>query len=612
MEKKQFKTESKRLMDLMINSIYTNREIFLRELISNASDAIDKLHYMSLTDKNINVDKDDFKIKVLIDKDAKTLTISDNGIGMDKKALEENLGTIAKSGSKLFKEENEHKEDIDIIGQFGVGFYSAFMVASNIKVISRAYGSDEANVWESSGIEGYTISKGKRETYGTDIILTIKEDTEDDAFSTYLDFNFISNLIKKYSNYITYPIVMLDNDNKETTINDMVPLWKRNKNDIKQEEYNTFYSDKFFDYTEPARTIHTSVEGMTSYNALLFIPGQAPFDFYTKTYEKGLQLYSNGVLIMEKCSDLLPDYFSFVKGVVDSADLSLNISREMLQQDKTLSTIAKSIETKISRDLKEFIEEDRSKYEEFFKNFGAQIKFSIYDNFGVNKDKLKDFLLFYSSKEEKLVTLSEYVEGLTEEDKNIYYVCGDTIDKISMLPQVEKFKDKDINVLYCTDYMDEFVLQTLGSYEDKKLVNISKENVDLDSEEEKEELKKKNLESKDLLTLMKGAISSVSDVRFTNKLKNHPVCLSSEGDITIEMEKVINAMPTDEHIEAKKVLEINESHPIAKKLQNLYETDKEQLEKYSKILYAQACLIEGLPIDNPTELTNLICDSLSE
>ena len=442
MEKKQFKTESKRLMDLMINSIYTNREIFLRELISNASDAIDKLHYMSLTDKNITVDKDDFKINVLIDKDAKTLTISDNGIGMDKKSLEENLGTIAKSGSKLFKEENEHKEDIDIIGQFGVGFYSAFMVASNIKVISRAYGTEEANVWESSGIEGYTISKGKRDTYGTDIILTIKEDTEDDAFSTYLDFNFISNLIKKYSNYITYPIVMLDNDNKETTINDMVPLWKRNKNDVKQEEYNTFYSDKFFDYTEPARTIHTSVEGMTSYNALLFVPGQAPFDFYTKTYEKGLQLYSNGVLIMDKCSDLLPDYFSFVKGVVDSADLSLNISREMLQQDKTLSTIAKSIETKISRDLKEFIEEDRSKYEEFFKNFGAQIKFSIYDNFGVNKDKLKDFLLFYSSKEEKLVTLSEYVEGLTEDDKNIYYVCGDTIDKISMLPQVEKFKDR--------------------------------------------------------------------------------------------------------------------------------------------------------------------------
>ena len=611
MAKKQFKTESKKLMDLMINSIYTNKEIFLRELISNASDAIDKLHYRSLTDKDIKVNKKDFKILISMDEKERTLTISDNGCGMTEEELENNLGTIAKSGSLSFKEENEHKKDIDIIGQFGVGFYSAFMVASNIKVISKAYGAKEAYLWESSGVDGYTITKTDKKEYGTDVILTMKEDTEDNQYSEYLKPTFIENLIKKYSNYITYPIIM-HVDEKDRTVNDMVPLWKRNKNKIERSEYNTFYSDKFFDYEEPARVIHYEVEGNVSYNALLFIPNKTPFDYYTKEYEKGLQLYSNGVLIMEKCSDLLPDYFSFVKGVIDSQDLSLNISREMLQQDKAVSVMAKSIETKISKDLKEFMDEDREHYEKFYEAFGPQLKFGIYDKFGTNKDKLKDYILFHSSKHDKLISLKEYVDELTSEDKNIYYVCGDSLDKIKQLPVVENFKDKDIDVLYCVDYMDEFVLQTLGTYEEKKFVNIAKDNVDLGTEEEKAELKKKNEDNKDLLSIMKEAIPEVTDVRFTNRLKNHPVCLVSEGDISIEMEKVINAMPTDEHIEAKKILEINEDHKIVDKLESLYNSDKEALKKYSKILFAQACLIEGLPIDNPTELTNLICDQLSE
>ena len=611
MAKKQFKTEYKKLMDLMINSIYTNKEIFLRELISNASDAIDKLHYRSLTDKDIKVNKKDFKIEIKLDESNRTITISDNGCGMNEEELETNLGTIAKSGSLAFKEENEHKKNIDIIGQFGVGFYSAFMVASNIKVLSKAYGSDEAYLWESSGVDGYSITKSKKDNYGTDIIITMKEDDDDNHYSEYLKTSYIENLVKKYSNYITYPIVM-NVDGKDKTLNDMVPLWKRNKNKIEKDEYNTFYSDKFFDYNEPARVIHYEVEGAVSYNALLFIPNKTPFDYYTKEYEKGLQLYSNGVLIMEKCGDLLPDYFSFVKGVIDSQDLSLNISREMLQQDKAVSVIARSIESKISKDLRDFMDEDREGYEKFYEAFGPQLKFNVYDKFGMNKDKLMDFLLFYSSKNDKLVSLKEYVEGLKEEDKNIYYVCGDNLEKIKLLPVVENFKDKDIDVLYCPDYMDEFVLQTIGTYMDKKFVNIAKENVDLGTEEEKNALKQKNEDNKDLLTIMKEALPEVSDVRFTNRLKNHPVCLVSEGDITIEMEKVINAMPTDEHIEAKKILEINESHKIVEKLESLYDTDKEALKKYSKILFAQACLIEGLPIDNPTELTNLICDQLSE
>jgi len=624
MAKKQFKAESKKLMDLMINSIYTNKEIFLRELISNASDAIDKLYYKSLTDSKVKVKKNDLEIKISIDENARTLTISDNGIGMTKDELENNLGTIAKSGSLDFKENNEHKKDIDIIGQFGVGFYSAFMVAENIKVVSRAFGEDKAYSWESSGIDGYEIKDGDRSEVGTDVILTLKEDTEDNTYSEYLHDHFIENLVKKYSNYITYPIKMLitrrelkkgskdeyEDVKEEETVNDMVPLWKRPKNKIKDDEYNSFYYDKFNDYDEPLARIHTSAEGVVNFNSLLYIPSHAPYDFYLKTYEKGLELYSNGVLIMEKCADLLPDYFSFVKGVVDSEDLSLNISREMLQQDKTLKLIAKSIEGKISKELERLRDEDREKFEKFFQAFGPQIKFATYDTYGMNKDKLKDFLLFTTSKDKKLSTIKEYVSRMKDNQESIYYVCGETVDKIDNLPTVEEYKDKEYEIFYCTDYMDEFVLQTIGEYEGKKFINIAKENADLSSDEEKEEIKKKNEDNKDMLEIMKEAVGDVESVRFTNRLKNHPVCLTTEGDVTIEMEKVINAMPTDEHLTAKKVLEINQNHKIVKKLEDLYKNDKDGLKDIAKILYAQARLIEGLPIDNPTEITNLICDNL--
>lgn len=625
MAKKQFKAESKKLMDLMINSIYTNKEIFLRELISNASDAIDKLHYKSLTDENVKVNKKDFAINVAVDEESRTITISDNGIGMNAEELENNLGTIAKSGSSAFKEENEHKKDIDIIGQFGVGFYSAFMVASKIKVVSKSYGDSVANVWESSGIDGYTINKCDKDTYGTEITLFIKEDDEDNNYSEFLHEHTISSLIKKYSNYITYPIKMTmhkseynektkESEEKEVveTLNDMVPLWKRNKSKIKDEEYNTFYSDKFFDYEAPIARIHTSAEGLVSYNSLLFIPSHAPYDFYTKTYEKGLQLYSNGVLIMEKCAELLPDYFSFVKGVVDSPDLSLNISRETLQQDKTLITIAKSLETKIIKELTELQNEKREDYEKFFEAFGANIKFGIYDQFGMNKDKLKDLLVFKTSLKDKSKTLKEYVDNMDGSQDSIYYCCGESIDKIDMLPVVESFKDKNYEILYCTDYMDEFVLQTIGEYDSKKLVNIAKENVDLSDEEEKKQIEEKNNDNKEMLDFISKSIDGIESVKFTNRLKNHPVCLVSTGDVTIEMEKVINAMPTDESVSAKKVLEINANHKIAGVLENLYKNDKEELKRVSKILYETSRLIEGLSVENPTELTNLICEELTK
>lgn len=625
MAKKQFKAESKKLMDLMINSIYTNKEIFLRELISNASDAIDKLHYKSLTDENVKVNKKDFAINVAVDEESRTITISDNGIGMNAEELENNLGTIAKSGSSAFKEENEHKKDIDIIGQFGVGFYSAFMVASKIKVVSKSYGETDANVWESSGIDGYTINKCDKDTYGTEITLFIKEDDEDNNYSEFLHEHTISSLIKKYSNYITYPIKMTmhkseynektkESEEKEVieTLNDMVPLWKRNKSKIKDEEYNTFYSDKFFDYEAPIARIHTSAEGLVSYNSLLFIPSHAPYDFYTKTYEKGLQLYSNGVLIMEKCAELLPDYFSFVKGVVDSPDLSLNISRETLQQDKTLITIAKSLETKIIKELTELQNEKREDYEKFFEAFGANIKFGIYDQFGMNKDKLKDLLVFKTSLKNKSKTLKEYVDNMDGSQDSIYYCCGESIDKIDMLPVVESFKDKNYEILYCTDYMDEFVLQTIGEYDSKKLINIAKENVDLSDEEEKKQIEEKNNDNKEMLDFISKSIDGIESVKFTNRLKNHPVCLVSTGDVTIEMEKVINAMPTDESVSAKKVLEINANHKIAGVLENLYKNDKEELKRVSKILYETSRLIEGLSVENPTELTNLICEELTK
>lgn len=624
---KQFKAESKRLLDLMINSIYTNKEIFLRELLSNASDAIDKLYYQSLTDKSIKVNKKDLCIKIEIDKENRLLKIIDTGIGMNKEELENNLGMIAKSGSLQFKEENEKKKDVNIIGQFGVGFYSSFMVSDDVTVISKKYNEEDAYKWESTGAEGYTITKDEKDTYGTTIILKIKSDNEEYNYSDFLDTYTIESLVKKYSDYIRYPIKMnvtrrelkkgskdeYEDVTKEETLNSMIPLWKKDKNKITEEEYNNFYQSKFYDYENPIKVIHTSVEGMTSYKAILFLPAHAPFDYYSKEYEKGLALYSNGVLIMDKCSDLLPDYFGFVKGVVDSDDLSLNISREILQQDRQLKLIASNIEKKIKSELESMLKGERDKYEKFFKEFGMQLKLGVYNDYGMHKDELKDLLLFYSSKDEKYITLKEYVSSMKDDEENIYYACGETIDKINMLPQVEKVKDKGYNILYLTEYVDEFAIKSLMEYEGKKFVNVSEENLDLDTEEEKEEIKKINDENKEMLNSMKEIIGSdVSDVRFTHRLKNHPVCLVSEGPVSIEMQKVLNAMPTDQNINAKIILEINSSHKIADKLKELYRSDKEKFNEYTKILYSQSRLIEGLSIENPTEISNLICDLLSK
>ena len=624
---KQFKAESKRLLDLMINSIYTNKEIFLRELLSNASDAIDKLYYQSLTDKSIKVNKKDLCIKIEIDKENRLLKIIDTGIGMNKEELENNLGMIAKSGSLQFKEENEKKKDVNIIGQFGVGFYSSFMVSDDVTVISRKYNEEDAYKWESTGAEGYTITKDEKDTYGTTIILKIKSDNKEYNYSDFLDTYTIETLVKKYSDYIRYPIKMnvtrrelkkgskdeYEDVTKEETLNSMIPLWKKDKNKITEEEYNNFYQSKFYDYENPIKVIHTSVEGMTSYKAILFLPAHAPFDYYSKEYEKGLALYSNGVLIMDKCSDLLPDYFGFVKGVVDSDDLSLNISREILQQDRQLKLIASNIEKKIKSELESMLKDERDKYEKFFKEFGMQLKLGVYNDYGMHKDELKDLLLFYSSKDEKYITLKEYVSSMKDDEENIYYACGETIDKINMLPQVEKVKDKGYNILYLTEYVDEFAIKSLMEYDGKKFVNVSEENLDLDTEEEKEEIKKINDENKEMLNSMKEIIGSdISDVRFTHRLKNHPVCLVSEGPVSIEMQKVLNAMPTDQSINAKIILEINSSHKIADKLKELYKSDKEKFNEYTKILYSQSRLIEGLSIENPTEISNLICDLLSK
>lgn len=624
---KQFKAESKRLLDLMINSIYTNKEIFLRELLSNASDAIDKLYYQSLTDKSIKVNKKDLCIKIEIDKENRLLKIIDTGIGMNKEELENNLGMIAKSGSLQFKEENKKKKDVNIIGQFGVGFYSSFMVSDDVTVISKKYNEEDAYKWESTGAEGYTITKDEKDTYGTTIILKIKSDNEEYNYSDFLDTYTIETLVKKYSDYIRYPIKMnvtrrelkkgskdeYEDVTKEETLNSMIPLWKKDKNKITEEEYNNFYQSKFYDYENPIKVIHTSVEGMTSYKAILFLPAHAPFDYYSKEYEKGLALYSNGVLIMDKCSDLLPDYFGFVKGVVDSDDLSLNISREILQQDRQLKLIASNIEKKIKSELESMLKDERDKYEKFFKEFGMQLKLGVYNDYGMHKDELKDLLLFYSSKDEKYITLKEYVSSMKDDEENIYYACGETIDKINMLPQVEKVKDKGYNILYLTEYVDEFAIKSLMEYDGKKFVNVSEENLDLDTEEEKKEIKKINDENKEMLNSMKEIIGSdISDVRFTHRLKNHPVCLVSEGPVSIEMQKVLNAMPTDQSINAKIILEINSSHKIADKLKELYKSDKEKFNEYTKILYSQSRLIEGLSIENPTEISNLICDLLSK
>lgn len=627
MKKKAFKAESKRLLDLMINSIYTNKDIFLREIISNASDAIDKLHYLSLTDKDIDIAKEEFKINISVDKEARKITISDNGIGMDEVELENNLGTICESGSRLFKLENEKKDDIDIIGQFGVGFYSAFMVASKIEVISRKYGSKNAYKWVSDGVDGYTIEEASRDSFGTDIIIYLKEDSDECEYSNYLEDYKIKEIVKKYSDYITYPIIMpvthehlkegskdeYESHTEDETLNSMVPIWKKSTSDVSEEEYNRFYTDTFYDYENPAHTFRNHVEGKCEFTSLLFIPSHAPYDYYQKDYEKGLQLYSNGVLIMDKCKELLPDHFNFVKGLVDSADVSLNISREILQQDRQVQLIAKSIEGKIKKELENMLENDREKYEKFYQNFGMQLKFGVYNDFGMYKDDLKDLLLFYSGKEKKMVTLKEYIGNMAKDQNKIYYACGETRDKIDMLPQVESFKDKDIEVLYLTDYIDEFALSMLREYDGKQFVNVASESVNLDSDKDKKELDKENDKFKDMLSAMGKVLEgSVKEVKFTSRLKNHPVCLSTRGNISIEMEKVINAMPTDEQVKAESILEINKDHPIADKLKSLYTSDKEEFDKYAKVLYNEARLIEGLPIENPTELTNVICDLLAK
>ena len=624
MKKRQFKTESKRILDLMINSIYTNKEIFLRELISNSSDALDKLYYLSLTNKDIKVNKDDLFIRVDYNKDKRTITISDNGTGMTEEELENNLGVIAESGSLKFKEENKEQNDVNIIGQFGVGFYSAFMVSDKVTVESKSYKDDRATIWDSAGVDGYTLSPSDKKENGTIITLHLKEDTEDYNYSELLSEYKLRGIIKKYSDYISYPIKMEvennrkkeDSDEYETykeviTVNSMIPLWKRNKKDITEEEYNNFYSDKFFDYDKPLDVLHFNIEGNVNYNALLYIPSHAPYDYYSKEYEKGLQLYTNGVLIMDKCSELLPDYFSFVRGVIDTEDIPLNISRETLQDDKNIKLIAKSIETKVRNELLDLLKNNRDKYLEFYKAFGMQLKFGIYNDYGMHKDKLEDLIMFYSSGEKKLITLDEYVNKLKEEDKNIYYCAGETVDKIDMLPQVEGIKDKH-EVLYLTDYVDEFAIMAIHEYKGKTFVNVTNESTDLSTDEEKEKINKENTDNKDMLEEMKKVLEgNVEEVKLTNKLKSHPVCLTTTGEVSTSMEKVINAMPTDEKIKANEVLEINASHKIVDKLKDLYKNNKDEFTKYTKVIYYEARLIEGLPIDNPTELSNLMCDIMA-
>ncbi|MCR4795900.1 MAG: molecular chaperone HtpG [Ruminococcus sp.] len=631
METKQFKAESKRLLDMMIHSIYTHKEIFLRELISNASDAIDKLYFKSLTDDKVGLNKDDFAIWISADKDSRTLKITDNGIGMTEEELENNLGTIANSGSFKFKNENKLEEDNQIIGQFGVGFYSAFMVAKKVTVISKAYGSDKAYQWESEGVDGYTITEADKKSAGTEIILELLDDTDDENYGEFLDQYRIKSLVSKYSDYIRFPIKMevshsrpkeQTEEEKEAkkpleyedyieveTLNSMTPLWKKNKNELKEEDYKHFYTEKFFDYNEPLKYSHISNE-MPAYNALLYIPSKAPFDYYSKEYEKGLQLYSNGVLIMDKCADLLPDYFSFVKGLVDSEDLSLNISREMLQHDRQLKAIAKSIEKTVSNELKKMLKNEREKYEEFWKAFGLQLKYGIYSDFGMNKEKLQDFLLFTSSNEQKLVTLDEYVTAMREDQKYIYYATGESAARIEQLPQTELVKENGFEILYLTDNIDEFAIKSLMKYKDKEFKSVSADDLGLETPEKKEELKAKEEESASLLDELKTALDGkVTKVALSQRLKSHPVCLTSEGEISLEMEKVLNSMPTDQKIHAQRVLEINPDHEIFGKLKALNESgDKDKLGKYAKLLYDQALLIEGMSIENPVEFSNLICE----
>ena len=625
MRKRQFKTESKKLLDMMINSIYTHKEIFLRELISNASDAIDKLYFRSLTDDSVSLGRSDYSIFININKEEKTLKISDNGCGMTAEELENNLGTIAKSGSFDFKREGDKGDDVDIIGQFGVGFYSAFMVADKIEVVSRPFGAEIASKWTSEGVDGYTVEECEKESFGTEITLYIKEDTEDEKYSEFLEEYRIRGLIRKYSDYIRYPIKMpvtrrekvegSENEYKNVTtvetLNSMVPIWKKAQSEVTDEEYKSFYAEKFYDFEGPAKVITQKSEGTATYTALLFIPKRAPYNYYTKEYEKGLELYSSGVMIMEKCADLLPDYFGFVRGIVDSSDLSLNISREILQHDRQLKVMAKAIEKKIKSELEKMMKSDREEYEKFFDAFGIQLKYGVYADYGMNADNLKDLLLFRSSGEgNKYLSLKEYADGMKDEQKAIYYAAGESIDKIEILPQVATVKAKGYEVLYLTDDVDEFALKLLGKYADKEFKNVTAEALDLLTEDEKAAEKSKNESSEEMLTFMKDAIGKVSAVKWNGALAEHAVCLSSEGDLSLEMAKILKKMPGAEMgvPNASVVLEINMNHPLAEKLTDLYESDKDRLAKYAKVLFGEACLIGGVALDDPKEFTSLVSE----
>jgi len=626
MRKKQFKTESQKLLDMMINSIYTHKEIFLRELISNASDAIDKLHFRSLTDSDVKIERGDYAIMLKPDKEARTLTISDNGCGMTEDELENNLGTIAKSGSFDFKRDNGKSEELDIIGQFGVGFYSAFMVADKITVKSRVYGNDTAYVWESEGASGYTVGECEKESFGTEITLYIKPDTDDEKYSEFLEEYRLKGLIRKYSDYIRYPIKMSVTKSKLKegteneyesyteleTLNSMVPIWKRAASEITEEEYNSFYTEKFYDYEAPIKVITQKSEGTATYTALMFIPSHAPFNYYTKDYEKGLELYSSGVMIMDRCSELLPDYFGFVKGLVDSSDLSLNISREMLQHDRQLKLMAKAIEKKIKSELEKMLRDEREKYEKFYDAFGLQLKWGLYSDYGMHKDTLTDLILFKSSKEGKYVSFKEYTERMPEGQKAIYYASGESIARIEMLPQVESVKERGYEVLYLTDDVDEFAVKMLGKYNDLEFKNVTAESLGLEEDDDRAKLEAENEVSKSMLEAMKDAIGCVSAVRFTTALKKHPVCLTSDGELSAEMEKVLKKMPGAEGApRASLALEINLTHPIAEKLKSLWEDDKERVSEYAKALYATACLLGGVAIEDPAGFAGIVTDLMT-
>ncbi|MBR6762080.1 MAG: molecular chaperone HtpG [Oscillospiraceae bacterium] len=625
MEQKQFQAESKRMLDLMIHSIYTHKEIFLRELISNASDAIDKLYFRSLTDEQVGIARDEFHIELKPDKDARTLTIIDNGIGMTAEELEQNLGVIAHSGSRVFKSENTLDDNTDIIGQFGVGFYSAFMVAKTVTVRTKAYGSDTAYEWRSEGVEGYTIDTCDKTSVGTEIILTLLDDTDDEKYSDFLEEYRLRSLVKKYSDYIRFPICMevthehlkegtedeYESHTELETLNSRTPIWKKNKNELTDDDYNQFYREKFFDYTKPLLHIHSRSEGMVTYNSLLYIPAKAPYDYYTKEFEKGLQLYASGVMIMEKCADLLPDHFSFVRGIIDSEDLSLNISREMLQHDRQLKLIAKAVEKSIKNELTKLLNTNREQYVEFWKAFGIQLKFGVYNGFGVNKDQLQDLLLFHSSAAEEpdqFTTLAEYVSRMREDQKYIYYVAGESVTRCAALPAAELVRDKGMEVLYLTENVDEFALKMIASYQDKEFKNVSAGDLGLESDEDKSALEEKNNAAKDLFEAMQQALDGkVKAVRLSSRLKNHAVCLTSDGQISLEMEKVLNAMPTNEKVQAERILELNPEHPIFETLQTLLQTDKDKLAQYTQLLYQQALLIEGMSIEDPVAFSKMIC-----